>query len=84
MGASSVGQCVHLIAYKLFDPSDLLGSLGGHDAPLSLPHGRGDEFARGSGRPDPREGRPQGMAARDIFIPDLHIDRLKQKSRDFR
>lgn len=72
------GEVVHLIAYKLFDLSALLGSLGGREAPFPLPHGRGDEFARGPSSPDPRDGRPKGMTARDIFVPDLHIDTLKQ------
>lgn len=78
------GDVVHLIAWKLFDLSDLLASVGGRDAPFPLPHGRGDEFARGPNSPDPRGSRPKGMAARDIYIPDLHIDTLKQKSRNFR
>jgi error-prone DNA polymerase len=78
------GDVVHLISWKLFDLSDLLASVGGRDAPFPLPHGRGDEFARGPSSPDPRDGRPKDMAARDIYIPDLHIDTLKQKSRDFR
>ena len=29
-------------------------------------------------------GRPAGGRARDIYIPDLHIDTLKQRTRDFR
>ncbi|MEW5688204.1 MAG: error-prone DNA polymerase [Pseudomonadota bacterium] len=78
------GDVVHLIAWKVFDLSDLLASVGGRDAPFPLPHGRGDEFARGPGAPDPRVGQPRGPKARDIFVPDLHIDTLKQKSRNFR
>ncbi|PSJ57671.1 error-prone DNA polymerase [Pseudaminobacter soli (ex Li et al. 2025)] len=77
------GDVVHLVAQRLFDLSEDLGRLGERDAQFPLPHGRGDEFARGNGAPDPRE-RPQAVApARDIFIPDLHIDRLKVKSRNF-
>ena len=78
------GDVVHLIAWKLFDLSDLLASVGGRDAPFPLPHGRGDEFARGPSAPDARDGRPKGPKARDIYIPDLHIDTLKQKARNFR
>ena len=77
------GEVVHLIAYKLFDLSPLLASVGGRDAPFPLRPGRGDEAARGPVSPDPR-GTPKGMAARDMFVPDLHIDTLKQKTRDFR
>ncbi len=78
------GDVVHLIAHKLFDLSALLASLGGRDTAFPLPHGRGDEFARGSSASDRRDGPPVGFTARDIFVPDLHIDTLKQKARDFR
>lgn len=78
------GEVVHLIAHKLFDLSALLASLGGRDTAFPLPHGRGDEFARGSSASDRRDGPPVGFTARDIFVPDLHIDTLKQKARDFR
>jgi error-prone DNA polymerase len=76
------GDVVHLIAYKLFDLSELLSGLGGRDAPFPLPHGRGDEFARGPSA-EPRSA-PKGPKAGDIFVPDLHIDTLKQRSRNFR
>lgn len=77
------GDVVHLVAQRLFDLSDDLGRLGEQDEQFPLPHGRGDEFARGNGAPDPRE-RPKAAApARDIYVPDLLIDRLKVKSRNF-
>ena len=77
------GDVVHLVAQRLFDLSDDLGQLGERGDPFPLPHGRGDEFAHGSGAPDPRE-RPKAAApVRDIYIPDLLIDRLKVKSRNF-
>jgi error-prone DNA polymerase len=77
------GDVVHLVAYTLFDLSDQLASVGGRDAPLKLRQGRGDEFARGAS-PDARDAPPKGMAARDIYIPDLHIDSIKLKTRDFK
>lgn len=46
--------------------------------------GRGDEFHHGSPTPDPRGLRPRSANARDIYIPDLHIDTLRVKPRDFR
>jgi len=78
------GDVVHLIAWQLFDLSEILAGVAGRDAPCPLPHGRGDEFAHGGGSPDVRGQQPKGMAARDIYIPDLHIDTLKQKARNFR
>ena len=77
------GEVVHLVAHGLTDLSSALASLGQRDAPFPLPHGRGDEFSRGPSTPDPRE-QPRGVKARDIYIPDLHIDTLKVRSRDFR
>ncbi|MFB2553516.1 error-prone DNA polymerase [Ensifer soli] len=82
------GEVVHLVAQRLFDLSEDLQSLGQRDSAFPLPHGRGDEFAHGGGGPDARDkGRnapdtamPQ---AREIYIPDLHIDTLKVKSRNF-
>jgi error-prone DNA polymerase len=75
------GDVVHVIAFSLIDLSAGLASIGGREAPFPLPHGRGDEFARGPSAPDPREG-PK-IRARDLYSPDLRIDRLKQKTRDF-
>lgn len=46
--------------------------------------GCGDEFAHGSPGVGDARDRPKPMPeARDRFIPDLHIDRLKVKSRNF-
>ena len=77
------GDVVHLVAQRLFDLSGDLGQLGERGEAFPLPHGRGDEFALGIGAPDPRERRAATPPARDIFIPDLLIDRLKVKSRNF-
>jgi error-prone DNA polymerase len=45
--------------------------------------GRGDEFAHGSpGSPDSRDSAV-AVKPRDIYIPDLHVDTLKVKSRNF-
>ncbi len=78
------GDVVHLVAQQLFDLSGGLTGLADRDAEFRLPTGRGDEFAHGTpGRPDSREPSGQGMKSRDIFIPDLHINQLKVKSRNF-
>lgn len=77
------GEVVHLIAQQLFDLTGDLSSLSERNEDFRLPTGRGDEFAHGSpGSPDSRQ-RAVPAKARDIFIPDLHIDKLKVKSRNF-
>ena len=78
------GEVVHLVAQRLTDLSAELASVGDRDAALPLPHGRGDEFHHGSPTPDPRGLAPKGLRTRDIYIPDLHIDSIKVKTRDFR
>ncbi len=42
-----------------------------------LPHGRGDEFRSST-------SAPEGPQPRDIYIPDLHIDSVKVKAKNFR
>ena len=70
---------VNQVTYVRFT-EDALAGIGRRDAPFPLPHGRGDEFHHGSPTPDPR-----GAAKpRDIYIPDLHIDRLRVQSKNFR
>lgn len=75
------GQVVHIVADKLIDFSSRLSSISEQEAPFRLPHGRGDEFHHGSGGADSRDRPPR---VRDIYIPDLHIDTLKLKPRNFR
>lgn len=78
------GEFVHLVAHQLTDLSAELVSVGSRDAAFPLPHGRGDEFCHGSPGLDPRTLPPRGTKVRDIYIPDLHIDTIKVKPRDFR
>lgn len=78
------GDVVHLVAQQLFDLSRSLTGLADRDLEFRLSTGRGDEFTHGTpGRPDSRESSGQGMKSRDVFVPDLHIDQLKVKSRNF-
>ena len=72
------GEVVHIVATRLHDGSDLLASVGDRGGAFPLPHGRGDEVYRGSA-PDARSPK-----VRDIYIPDLHIDSIRPKTRDFR
>lgn len=75
------GDVVHLVADHLTDLSAELAGVGDRDDGFSLPHGRGDEFHHGSPGIDPRSLPPK---PRDIYVPDLHIDSIKVKTRDFR
>jgi error-prone DNA polymerase len=76
------GEVIHLIAQQIFDLSGDLSGLAELNGDFKLPTGRGDEFAHGSpGRPDQRD--KAAVKTRDIFVPDLHIDQLKIKSRNF-
>ena len=74
------GEVVHIVATQLYDGSDLLASVGDRNEAFPLPHGRGDEVYHGSA-PDPRQARPR---IRDIYIPDLHLDTIRPRTRDFR
>jgi error-prone DNA polymerase len=76
------GDVVHLVARQLTDLSMDLAGVGDRDTTFPLPHGRGDEFHRG-GSPDARDLPPKGLGTRDIYIPDLHIDSLRIKPRNF-
>lgn len=75
------GEVVHHIAQHLTDLSADLACVGEKDERFPLPHGRGDEFHHGSLGIDPRSLPPK---PRDIYVPDLHIDNIKVKTRDFR
>jgi error-prone DNA polymerase len=78
------GEVVHLVAQQLFDYSGQLNDLADRDLEFRLPTGRGDEFTHGTpGRADSREQPGVRTKSRDIFIPDLHIDQIKLKSRNF-
>src|SRR4051812_31842138 len=70
------GEVVHLVAHRLIDLSVDLASVGDRDAAFPLRHGRGDEFHNGGPGIDPRS-LPKGVKARDIYIPDLHIDTIQ-------
>ncbi|WP_316204516.1 OB-fold nucleic acid binding domain-containing protein [Bradyrhizobium sp. SZCCHNS3051] len=73
---------IHVIAEHLIDETELLNSVGGQNEAFTLPTGRGDE-AHHPGGPDPRGALPV-KKVRDIYIPDLHIDSLNVKARNFR
>jgi error-prone DNA polymerase len=76
------GLVVHIVANKLIDLSDKLAGIGETEDRFLLPHGRGDEFHHGGNGPDSRDRPPRKV--RDIYVPDLHIDTMKLKPRNFR
>jgi error-prone DNA polymerase len=78
------GEVVHLVANHLTDLSADLAGVGDQDDGLQLPHGRGDEFHHGDPGIDLRSPPPKVPKPRDIYIPALHIDSIKVKTRDFR
>jgi error-prone DNA polymerase len=73
------GEVVHLVANHLTDLSADLAGVGDRDNSFPLPHGRGDEFRHGSPGIDPRSLPPK---PRGIYVPDLHIDSIKVKTRE--
>ena len=72
----------HIIGEHLIDQTELLNSVGGANETFTHPAGRGDE-ARHPGGPDLRGAVPI-KKVRDIYIPDLRIDTLNVKARNFR
>jgi error-prone DNA polymerase len=75
---------VHLVAHQLADLSSELATVGSRDVAFPLSHGRGDQVTHAGGGLDPRERSPKDLRTRDIYIPELHIEAIKVKARDFR
>ena len=67
----------------LRDLTSDLKRISGLNALFPLVRGRGDE-AKHSGGPGSRDGKALSPKRRDIYVPDLHIDTLKVKARNFR
>ncbi|QIR86489.1 OB-fold nucleic acid binding domain-containing protein [Paracoccus sp. AK26] len=74
------GEVVHFVVHRIEDLSRELASVGRRDGPaFPLIQGRGDEgpYALQGDTP------PQAPQPRDIFIPDLHLDAIRVKGRNF-
>ena len=88
MGCRGRVQCangvIHLIVEEVADLSPDLKLISGIDAAFPLTAGRGDEGRHGGSGADSREAKPLKIAPRDMYVPDLHIDTLKLKARNFR
>lgn len=74
----------NLVVDRLTDLLAEFARVGEREQLFPLPHGRGDEFHHGSPAPDPRALPPKGLRTRSIYVPDLHLDTIKVKTRDFR
>ncbi len=75
---------IHLIVEEVTDLTADLRAVAGLNAPFPLASGRGDEAKGGGSGPDNRDPKPQIVRPRDMYVPDLHIDTLKIKARNFR
>jgi len=88
MGCRGRVQCangvIHLIVEEVADLSADLKLISGLDAAFPLTAGRGDEARHGGGADDSREAKGLKTTPRDMYVPDLHIDTLKVKARNFR
>ena len=74
---------IHLVVDRVTDLSAELKRISGLEASFPLQPGRGDEARHGGHGPDSRDPRPISRP-RDMYVPDLHIDTLKLKARNFR
>ena len=74
---------IHLIVEEVSDLSSELKRISGLDTAFPLVPGRGDEARHGGHGPDSRDPTPI-TRPRDMYEPDLHIDTLKLKARNFR
>ncbi len=80
----SANGVIHLIVEYLTDLTADLKQVAGRNAPFPLVPGRGDEAKQGSGANDSRQPEPPVSKPRDMYVPDLHIDTLKLKARNFK
>ena len=75
---------IHLIVEQVHDLTADLRTVSGLDTNFPLTSGRGDEAKGGGSGPDSREPKPVLIKPRDMYVPDLHIDTLKIRARNFR
>ncbi len=88
MGCRGRVQCangvIHMIVEDVVNLSADLKLISGLDGAFPLTAGRGDEAKHGGSVGDSREPKPPIARPRDMYVPDLHIDTLKLKARNFR
>ena len=79
----SANGVIHLIVESVRDLSAHLKTVSGLATAFPLSPGRGDDAKHGGSGLDSREPKPP-VRPRDIYEPDLHIDTLKVRARNFR
>ncbi|WP_159006262.1 error-prone DNA polymerase [Bradyrhizobium sp. S69] len=80
----SANGVIHVIAEQILDLSGELKRVSGLDAAFPMVSGRGDEAKTGGSGLDSREAKAPMTRPRDMYVPDLHIDTLRVKTRNFR
>ena len=79
----SADGVIHLIVDRVSDLSSQLKTVSNLEDGFLLCAGRGDEAKHGGSGLDSRERKPP-TKPRDMYEPDLHIDSLKIRARNFR
>jgi len=80
----NANNVIHLIVEQVIDLTADLNQVSGFDLEFPVPAGRGDEARHGGSGLDSREPKQTMPTPRDIYVPDLHIDTLKIKARNFK
>ncbi len=73
----------HLVVEHAQDLTTRLREISSLDAAFPRVPGRGDDAKRGGSTTDSRDPKPIARP-RDMYKPNLHIDTLKLKARNFR
>jgi error-prone DNA polymerase len=81
----SANGVIHLVVDHVRDLTAEMKQISGLDTAFPLKAGRGDEARHGGSGMDSREPKQRPIIQpRDMYTPDLHIDTLKVKARNFR
>jgi error-prone DNA polymerase len=78
----SADGVIHLIVDRVNDLSAQLKTVSGLATAFQVSAGRGDDAKHGGSGLDSREPK-RPVRPRDIYEPDLHIDTLKVRARNF-
>jgi error-prone DNA polymerase len=79
----SANGVIHLIVESVRDLSAQLKTVSELATSFPQSAGRGDDAKHGGSGPDSRGPEPP-VRSRDMYEPDLHIDTLKVRARNFR